>query len=435
VRPGVRRLVLLIAAFACYVGIVIVRQGPPPGGDTTPLTAVTSALASGRLHAAAANDQLPNPPGYALMTAPLVALFRSGVGSPKWCTTPGRAADIRHVPAYRHDPNFGEDVSECGSAHRLANGAIGPPLPTWYRSQGLLGVGSWLVLALGSLALLWAAGAASGAREAGLLAFLAFLPAASSAIVQLYHPQDIVSLGLALGALALVLKRRWIAAGALFGVAVLTKQYATLLLLPALAAAPGIGPRLRVGVSAAVVFAAGLAPFFLSAPHATLANFSGFSAGGAVSGFTVLSLSGVTGSAASAIARDAPVLFALAVCIWAVRRGAWSSVPVVLVALGLVCVGGRLVFESVIFPYYLLASSVLFFLLDLVAKRTPHRSLAWCAAAAFFVAISPGNRAVDAMGTLILATLAVAAGLVDVARLSGSRAAKAPAVEVTSDAV
>ena len=102
-------------------------------------------------------------------------------------------------------------------------------------------------------------------------------------------------------------------------------------------------------------------------------------------------------------------------------------------ALGLACVGGRLVFESVVFPYYLLATSVLFFLLDLVARRTPHRSLAWSAAAAFFVAISPGNRAVDAMGTLILAVLAVAAGLTEVARLSGSHAAKAPPVEVTSD--
>jgi hypothetical protein len=435
VRPWLRRLLLLLAAFACYVGIVIVRQGPPPGGDTTPLTAVTSALAAGRLHAAAANDELPNPPGYALMTAPLVALFRSAVGSPTWCTTSGRASDLRRLSAYRHDPTFAEDVAECGSLHRLANGEVRPSLPSWYRAQGILGLAGWLVLALGSLALLWAAGAASAAREAALLAFLAFLPAASSAIVQLYHPQDIVSLGLALGAMALVLRRRWIVAGAFFGLAVLTKQYALLLLIPALAAAPGTGPRLRVGLSAAVVFGVGLAPFFLSAPHATIANFSGFSAGGAVSGFTVLSLSGVTGSAASAIARDAPVVFALAVCIWAVRRRTWTDIPVVLVALGLACVGGRLVFESVVFPYYLLASSVLFFLLDLVAQRTPHRSLAWCAAAAFFVAISPGNRAVDALGTLILAVLAVAAGLADVARLTDSHAPKTLSVEISSDAV
>lgn len=121
-------------------------------------------------------------------------------------------------------------------------------------------------------------------------------------------------------------------------------------------------------------------------------------------------------------------------CIWSVRRGAWTNRPVVFVALALACVGGRLVFESVVFPYYLLASSVLFFLLDLVAQRTPNRSLVWCAAAAFFVAISPGNRAVDALGTLILAVLAVAAGVAEVARLTGDRAPSTPEAQVAPDA-
>ena len=101
------------------------------------------------------------------------------------------------------------------------------------------------------------------------------------------------------------------------------------------------------------------------------------------------------------MARDAPVLFAAAVCLWALsRRGPWLRRPDALVALGLACVSGRLVFESVVLPYYLLAPSVLFFLLDLVARRSPYRSLAWCAGAAFFVAVRPGNHAVDAFGTL-----------------------------------
>jgi hypothetical protein len=67
----------------------------------------------------------------------------------------------------------------------------------------------------------------------------------------------------------------------------------------------------------------------------------------------------------------------------------------------------------VLFPYYLLATSVLIFMLDLVARRSPHRSLAWCAAAAFFVALRPTNHAVDAFGTLVLALIAVLAGLVE----------------------
>src|SRR5580704_19496735 len=85
-------LVPLVGAAACYFAIVVARQGPPPEGDTTPLTEVTSALASGQLHVAAADDGLPNPPGYPLLAAPFVAAFPSLVGSPTWCLTPSRAA-------------------------------------------------------------------------------------------------------------------------------------------------------------------------------------------------------------------------------------------------------------------------------------------------------------------------------------------------------
>ena len=293
-------------------------------------------------------------------------------------------------------------------------GLASDALPPWYRAQGLLGVTSWLVLAVGALALLRAARADSLARQAGLLAFLAFLPAASSAIVQLYHPQDVVSLGLALAAVALVLQRRWLLSGALFGAAVLTKQFALLLLLPALVAAPDRRSRLTLLVASASVFVVVILPFLVIDPQATMENLSGFSAGGAAAGQTVLSLAGVHGTVASAVARDTPVVFALAVCVWAARRrGLRADRPTTLVALTLVCTGSRLVFESVVFPYYLLATSVLVLLLDVVARRSPHWSLTWCAAAAFFVAVHPGNRIVAALGTLVLAVAVVAIGMVE----------------------
>jgi hypothetical protein len=409
--------VLVIVATACYVGIIVVRQGPPSGGDTVPLTAVTSALAEGRLQAAASNDSLPNPPGYALLVAPLVAAFPSLVGAPAWCTTTTRAAALRPATLRRSDPSFAADVAECGSDRRLPDGAMGAPLPQWYRAQGVLGLLAWVVLAVGALALLRAAGADTPAARIGLLAFLVVLPSASSAIVQLYHPQDILSLGLGLGALAQELRRRWVLAGVLFGAAFLTKQFAILLLVPALAAAPDGRSRVRVALTATLTFLAGILPFLVAAPRATLENLSGFSAGGAVAGATALTLLGVTGTVASAVARDAPVAFAAVACVWAVRRfGASLQRPQQLLALALVCMGSRLVFESVIFPYYLLGTSVLFFAVDLVARRSPHRSLAWCAAAAFFVAVHPANRTVDAFGTLILAVVAVVAGFVDLTR-------------------
>ena len=408
---------LFVVAAACYVGIIVVRQGPPSGGDTVPLTAVTSALANGRLHAAASNDSLPNPPGYALFVSPLVAAFPSLVGAPAWCTTATRAAALRPATVSRDSQTFAADVAECGSERRLSDGTLGSPLPPWYRAQGVLGLLAWVVLALGGLALLRAADADTLGARAGLLAFLVVLPAASSAIVQLYHPQDIVSLGLALGALAQALRRRFLLAGVLFGAAFLTKQFALLLLVPALAAAHDGRSRRRIALPAACVFAAGVLPFLVAAPRATLENLSGFSAGGAVAGATALTLLGVTGTVASAVARDAPVAFAVAACMWSARRfGLRLAHPQMLMALALACMGSRLVFESVIFPYYLLGTSVLFFVSDLVARRSPHRSLAWCAAAAFFVAVHPANRAVGAFGTLLLAVAAVAVGFFDLTR-------------------
>jgi hypothetical protein len=417
-------VLFVIVAAACFAGVVVIRQGPPPGGDTTPLTAVTSALANGHLRAAAQNDGLPNPPGYPLLAAPFVAAFPSWVGAATWCTQPGRADDLRPRGMAASDSRaFGVDVGECGSPRRLADGDLGPSRLPWYQSQGLLGVLSWLVLAAGGVVLLRAADADTPARMAALLALLAFLPAAASAIVQLFHPQDMVSLGLSLFAMAQLLRRRWLVAGVLFGAAVVTKQYAALFVLPALVVAPGNRQRAKVGLAAVVVSAVVMTPFFVEAPRATLENLSGFSAGGAVSGATVLALAGWSTTVVSAIARDTPVLFAAGICVWAfLRRGPWLRRPEALLALSLACVGSRLVFESVIFPYYLLATSVTFFVLDLVAKRLPHRSLAWSAGAAFFVAVHPGNQTVNAIGTLCFAILAVAAGIVEALHLSRDEA-------------
>jgi hypothetical protein len=392
VRGVLTAALLLVAAFACYVGIVAVRNGPPPGGDTAPLTEVATLVADGDLQAAASVQSLPNPPGYALLTAPFIVALPGTLGASVWCDPSGRSG-----PEH-----------ECGKANTLRG---------WEWSQGALGAASWLVLAIGGLALLRESRKATTGRQAMLLAFLILLPAASSAIVQLFHPQDIVSLGLALGALACTLRKKWVLAGVLFGAAVLSKQFALLLLLPALAAAPDARARLRLLSAAAVVFFAGFLPFLVADPSATFDNFTGVSAGGAVAGQTVVSLLGARGPVASAIARDAPVVFAGLVSLWAALRiRRVIERPEGLVALCLACAGSRLVFESVIFPYYLLAASVLVFELDLVSARVPSRSLAWCAAAAFFVALHPGNHVVAAFGTLILALSAVAIGLLDLWR-------------------
>jgi hypothetical protein len=414
------RLALFVVALAAYVGILLVRQGPPSSGDTPPLTSVTTSLSQGNLRAAADVVSLPNPPGYALLASPFVVVLRPLIGAAAWCTPTGRAAAIeKGVPrTERHD--FPEVVGECGYRATTPDGRLGGRLPPWYRAQGILGVLAWMVLVAGSWALLRAAGPVRRTAEVALVLFLVILPAASSAIVQLFHPQDLVSMGLSAGALALVLRRRWVAAGLLFGLAFLTKQFAVLVLVPALVATPDWRARGRVLGAAAAVAAAGLFPFLLVAPRTTLQNVSGIGAGGAVAGATILSITHASTTIVSAVARDFPVGFAVLASLWARRRSRselMSAGP--LLGLVLACLASRLVFESVIFPYYLLAASVAFLVLDLALGRVPDRSLAWIAATAAFVAIHPANKTVDAFGTLILAVTAVGCGLVEVGRRPG----------------
>lgn len=407
--------VLFVVALTGYVGILVVRQGPPATGDTAPLTAVTTALSHGDLDAAAHVVSLPNPPGYALLTAPLVALLRGAIGAPTWCTTNGRAeAAARGVP--NADVRlFDATIARCGDRALRPDGSLGPPLPPWYRSQGLLGVLAWMVLVAGSWALLRASGAAQRSTEVALVVLLVIVPAASSAIVQLFHPQDLTSLGLAAGGLALVLRRRWLLAGIVLGAAFLTKQFAVLAFVPALAAVPDGRARARLVLPAAAVTGAGLLPFLAVAPRATLENLSGIGAGGAVAGATLVSILHASSTVQSAVARDFPVAFAVVVTVWARRR---LRAPIAAAGpfLGLVlaCLACRLVFESVIFPYYLLAASVAFLVLDLATRRLPDRALAWIAVTAVFVTVHPADRTVDALGTLGLAVVAVACGVLEV---------------------
>jgi hypothetical protein len=412
-RPAV--VALVAVALAAYVGILFVRQGPPATGDTPPLTSVATLLSQGDLRGAASVVSLPNPPGYALLASPFVAALRPLIGSATWCTTSPRVRAMEDGIPAADRADLAQEEGQCGVRVLRADGRLGAALPPWYRAQGVLAVLAWLVLVGGCLALLRATGAATAASEAALVVFLVILPSASSAVVQLFHPQDLVSLGLSAAALSRLLRGRWISAGLLFGLAFLTKQFAALVFLPAVFAAPDWPTRRRLVAAAGAVVAAGLLPFLAVAPRITLQNVSGIGAAGAVSGATLLSLLHAPSTLTSAVARDAPVAFALVASLWARRRlGSRLIATAPLLGLVLACLASRLVFESVIFPYYLLAASVAFFLLDLSLARLPDRSLAWIAATAAFVVIHPTNTTVDAMGTLVLAVAAVVAGMVQV---------------------
>ncbi len=359
-------VVVYLAALGAFVGIVAVRGGPSVG-DAYGVTKPATALADGDLAAAAKASVLPQPPGYVLLTSPFVLVFRPLLGASEWCD--GRVPPVTRAFLPWCAP-------EQLATHR------------WYRSQAVLGILAWVVMVLGCVRLLRVAGAGGGLAEALLVVVLAAVPAASDGIVETFHPQDLVCVGLACAGLAEALRRRWVATGVLFGVAFLCKQFALLPLVAVLAAAPGWRERARVVVPVAAVVGCGLVPFLAVDPAGTWDTLSAVNSSGVVklTTGTVVGMTGLSETTKLVIARDGPVVLALCMALWARwRAGGRLLAPVPLIGLATACLAGRLVAEVWFASYYLLAASAGLLLLDLASRRPPVWSFAWIAATGVLV--------------------------------------------------
>ncbi|MGA2521633.1 MAG: hypothetical protein ABSG81_12555 [Acidimicrobiales bacterium] len=348
-----------LAGLGFFVAVVAVRGGPSVGdayGVTTPATAI----ADGDLTAAAHDQVLPQPAGYALLASPFIVVLRPVIGTPTWC-------DARVAPVTRLFLKW--CAADQLSSHR------------WYRSQAVLGLLAWLVLAIGAVRLLRAAGG-GGPIELLLVLMLAAIPAASDGIVETFHPQDLVCVGLTCAALGETLRRRWVLTGVLFGAAFLCKQFALLPLIAVVVAAPTMRARLLVVGVAAGVVGCGIAPFAVADPRATWNTLSAVNPGSVIklTTGTVVGMTGLTESTKLHIARDGPVVLALAMSLWARRRaGSGLLTPLGLIGLATACLAARLVAEVWFASYYLLAVSAALLVLDLAAKRVPVWSCAWIA--------------------------------------------------------
>jgi hypothetical protein len=408
--PLAAMLVVYVAALALFVGIVSVRGGPSVG-DAYAVTRPAAALADGNLTEAAHDSVLPQPPGYALLSSPFVLVLRPLIGSATWCDARVPAATRVLLPFCAADQL---------ATHR------------WYRSQAVLGILAWMVLALGCVRLLRVAGAGGGLGEVALVVVLAAMPATVAGIVETFHPQDLVCVGLVCAGMAEALRRRWGATGALFGGAFLCKQFALLALVAVVAAVPGWRARVRVVMPAAAVVACGIIPFASVDPTGTWNTLSAVNSGGLgkVTSGTVLGLTSLSESTKLLIARDGPVVLALVMALWARRRaGAMLLSPVGLLGLATASLAGRLVCEVWFSGYYLVAVSVGLLVLDLAARRPPVVSFAWIAATGVLVEQAGGipTTAPAAALAFVAAVGAVVIGLRAVpAANSSSRPHSAP---------
>ena len=130
-------------------------------------------------------------------------------------------------------------------------GALGPHCSTalvamykWSVQSGAalptvrIGYLSWFVLMGGVVALLRTSGRGRCRWEPLVLVLMACVPPALSALLDYFHPQDLIAMGLVLGGVACARRGWWIWAGALVGLAFTSQQFALLVIVPLFVVAP-----------------------------------------------------------------------------------------------------------------------------------------------------------------------------------------------------
>ena len=153
-----------------------------------------------------------------------------------------------------------------------------------------------------------------------------------------------------------------------------------------LAAAPGWQARARVVVPVGAVVAAAVVPFYVVAPVDTVRAMTAvFVAGVRLEKTpTVVGLLDMAEKTKLTVARDAPIVLAAVLVVWARWRAAHRLLaPRPLVGLALACLATRLVFEISLLNYYFLAVGVALVLLDVIGRRLPVWSVGWIVATRF----------------------------------------------------
>ncbi len=371
-------------ATALFVGIVAVLGGPSIV-DRPESIFGTWAVAHGQFVCAYPSVNLHS--GGRLAAYPSVA--------PLYLLVSGGIAAITHIGHSVPFPTAATLGPGCDKGFLAMNrwsfnaGAVGPT--AW------IGCVGWLALMVGVVAWLRASGRGRCGWEPATLVIVACLTPAWTCVQLTFHPQDLLALGLALCAMACARLERWIGAGILIALAVLSQQFALLVAAPLLVLAPAkrriscVGAALATG--ALVVL-----PFLIltggRALHAvTLGTGNSPSSGG-----TVLWELHLSGAPLVLLSRVTPIIVSMALSLWVLRHlGPKALQPTTLMAVVAVSLGLRLVFEQNLFSYYFMALAVSLVLLDVARGHLRGTTLAWLAAVLLELSLSPsqGFQAVD----------------------------------------
>ena len=363
-----------LAATAVLIGIVRLFGGPD-GIDAQESVFSTWAIAHGNLACA-------YPPGTSLRQGiPLIA--------PLWPLLSGGVAALFHIG---HNVPFPSQHALGPSCSRAV-----PVIGTWSSRSGAIddtlriGYLSWLVLMGGAVALLRTSGRGRCGWEPTTVLILAFMPFVFMPLLDDYHPQDLVAMGLVLSALACARCHRWVFAGVFLGLAATSQQFAVLALAPLVVIVPR---NRRIGfVGAAVVAGMLMILPVVVATSGRAINAVVLGSGNTPSiGGTVLWEMQLHGVLLVGASRLLPIALAIALAWWVVGHlGLAVLEPVPLVSLIATSLSLRLVFEQNLFGYYFMALAVALLLLDVIGGRLRVGMVAWLALIALVFNPAPWN--------------------------------------------
>ncbi len=215
-----------LVATATFIGLTALLGGPTEGDASESLYS-TWAIAHGRFACAFPPATHHHFPAYAQpgpFVAPLYPLLSGALGA---ITRIGHGVPFPSVTA------LGPHCSTSSLAIYHWAVSSGAALPTVR-----LGYLSWIVLMAGVIALLRACGRGRCGWEPVALVVLACTPAVFLPLLNYFHPQDLVAMGLGLGGVACAKRGWWIWAGVLLGLALTSQQFAVLIVAPLLVIVP-----------------------------------------------------------------------------------------------------------------------------------------------------------------------------------------------------
>ena len=250
-----------------------------------------------------------------------------------------------------------------------------------------LGYAGWFVLLAGVIAVIRASGRGRTGWEALGVLLVALVPAGWATLLNYYHPQDLVAMGLLLAAVACVERRHWVWAGVLLGLAVTSQQFVLLVLAPLVVVAPG-RDRWRLLISSGSAAALISLPVLVATSGRAIHPVLLGTGDSTTLGGTVLWELRLHGPVLIFFSRVVPILVAMTVAWWAARRlGPRMLEPIPLLSLVATSLSMRLVFEEGLFPYKFMALAVMLVLLAVVQGAVRARLIAWLALLA--LAFSP----------------------------------------------